>query len=45
MGLLTGERLLTIIQSDNPLFSPDMMGEHRILWNRHEFDDKQRIKN
>lgn len=42
--ILSGERLIMLVQSQDPLFSPDMIGSYRILWNRNEFIDKKRIK-
>ena len=42
--ILTGERLITLLQSDDPLFSPDVIGAYKISWNRHEFVNEDRIK-
>ena len=42
--ILSGERLIMLIQSQDPHFSPDMVGAYHVLWNRNEFVDKRRIK-
>ena len=42
--MLTGERLITLLQSDNPKFAPDTIGAYKISWNRHEFVEAYRIK-
>lgn len=42
--MLTGERLITLLQSGNPKFVPDTIGAYKISWNRHEFVEAYRIK-
>lgn len=42
--ILTGERLITLIQTSNPQFYPDTLGTFEIKWNRHEFMEKKRFK-
>ena len=42
--MLTGDRLIVLLQSDDPLFVPDVIGSHKIPWNRHEFVEKKRLK-
>ena len=42
--MLTGERLITLLQSDNPKFAPDTIGAYKRSWNRHEFVEAYRIK-
>lgn len=42
--MLTGERLITLLQSSNPKFVPDTIGAYKISWNRHEFVEAHRIK-
>jgi len=42
--MLTGERLITLLQSRNPKFVPDTIGAYKIPWNRHEFIEASRIK-
>lgn len=43
--ILTGERLITLLQSNDPLFSINSIGAYQVPWNRKEFAVKQRIKN
>ncbi|MDO5417190.1 MAG: barstar family protein [Lachnospiraceae bacterium] len=42
--MLTGERLITLLQSGNPKFAPDIIGAYKISWNRYEFVEAYRIK-
>lgn len=42
--ILTGERIVTLLHSDDPLFSPDQIGAFTIRWNIHEFAEAKRIK-
>lgn len=42
--MLTGERLITLLQSGNPKFVPDTVGAYKISWNRYEFVETHRIK-
>lgn len=42
--ILMGERLIILLQSDNPLFSPNKIGAYNISWNRHEYIEKYRFK-
>lgn len=42
--MLTGERLITLLQSSNPKFVPDTIGAYKISWNRYEFVEAHRIK-
>lgn len=41
--MLTGERLITLLQSGNLKFVPDTIGAYKISWNRHEFVEACRI--
>lgn len=41
--MLTGERLITLLQSSNPKFDPDTIGAYKISWNRYEFVEANRI--
>lgn len=43
--MLTGERLITLLQSSNPKFVPDPIGAYGISWNRYEFLEAHRDKN
>ncbi|MBK9515619.1 MAG: barstar family protein [Flavobacteriales bacterium] len=42
--LLDGERLIGIIQSDDPYISYDKVGGNKPYWNRQEWLDSNRIK-
>lgn len=42
--MLTGERLIALLQSNNPKFTPDTIGAYKISWNRYEFVEAHRIK-
>lgn len=42
--MLTGERLIALLQSNNPKFAPDAIGSFKISWNRYEFVEAHRIK-
>lgn len=41
--ILTGERLITLIQTSNPRFYPEAIGSFELCWNRHESADEQRL--
>lgn len=41
--MVTGERLITLVQTEDPLFIPKSVGEHNIQWNLHEFMEESRI--
>ena len=41
--LLSGERLITFVQSDLPQLSIDLIGGYKVMWNRDEFIDSERV--
>lgn len=40
--MLVGERRITLLQSDDSVFSPDVIGARKIRWNMQEFIDDMR---
>lgn len=41
--ILTGERLITLIHTNDPQFDPEEIGSFKIRWNRCEFMDERRL--
>ena len=41
--LLSGERLITFVQSDLPQLSINLIGGYKVMWNRDEFIDSERV--
>lgn len=41
--ILTGERLITLIQTSNLQFCPEAIGSFELCWNRHEFANERRL--
>lgn len=42
--ILTGERLISLVHTNDPKFKPEEVGSFEIPWNRHEFIDEQRLR-